>query len=137
MGGGTSGLYFGTKGSKREYQYSLFPDRIRKDSLECAEATVRAEFQHCDEADTSKKPLITLKMVLKKCTDYRNGLITAEQLVDWLFYVTRPSIFRMKQLLRNAIVSAVNSLFHCLHNIDILSFNRELDDFENKLNLLR
>ena len=137
MGGGTSGLFFGTKGSRHEYQYSLFPDRIRKDVSERTEGTGNTGLKNSGETESrSKKQLITIKMVLKKCLEYHAGRISAQQLVDWLSFVTSSPTFRMEQRLRITIVNAIPSLSSYLRHDDIIAFDQVLTEFENNLNLL-
>lgn len=137
MGGGTSGLFFGTKGSRHEYQYSLFPDRIRKDVSVSMEGTGNTGLRNSGEAKSrSKKKLITIKMVLKKCLEYHDGRISAQKLVDWLSFVTTSPTYRMEQRLRITIVNAIASLSSCLRHDNFLAFDQVLTEFENHLNLL-
>lgn len=138
MGGGTSGLFFGTKGAKHDYQYSLFPDLIRKDKTEFTEGVGSTGLQNSNEPKTrSKKRLITVDILLQKCLEYHAGKISAQQLVDWLFFITMATTYWIESHLKTTIVNAAYSLSSCLCNNDILEFNRELIKFENQLKLLQ
>lgn len=138
MGGGTSGLYFGTKGSRQEYQYSFFPDLIRKDTLEPIEGIGNSGLQSGSEAKSHlKKHLITIQMVLKKCLEYHAGIITAQQLVEWLSFVITAPTYRIEHRLRDTIVNAVCALSTCLSLDSISAFEQELAVFENQLNRLK
>lgn len=139
MGGGTSGLFFGTKGAKHEYQYSLFPDRIRKDSWDSSAVASKTGSQAGSTSQTQeKRQLITASMILQKIHEYRAGSIGAQDLVDWLSFVVSSPYFRMSQRLRLAIREAIISISKCLDLAvgSISAFNRNLEVFEEKLHHL-
>ena len=139
MGGGTSGLFFGTKGAKHEYQYSLFPDRIRKDSWDSSAVASKTGSQAGSTSQTQeKRQLITASMILQKIHEYRAGCIGAQDLVDWLSSVVSSPYFRVSQRLRLAIREAIISISKCLGLAvgSISAFNRNLEVFEEKLHHL-
>ena len=139
MGGGTSGLFFGTKGAKHVYQYSIFPDRIRKDSRDYSEATSNAGSQTGSAAQTrEKRQLITANTILQKIHEYRAGSISAQELVDWLSFVVLSPQYRMSQKLRSvtkvAIISLSRSLSLAINSTS--AFNQNLQIFEDHLHQL-
>lgn len=140
MGGGTSGLFFGTKGSKQDYQYSLFPDSIRKDVVVRDADAFGASGQIGNGTRTrSKHQLITVEMVLQKCQEYHSGHISAVQLVEWLSLITSSHNFRLSQQLRSAITEVLEIFLNCLRLIANSSsaFDKELQEFEKSLRYLR
>ena len=133
MGGGTSGLFFGTKGAKHEYQYSLFPDRIRKDSWDSSAVASKTGSQAGSTSQTQEK-----RQLITKIHEYRAGSIGVQDLVDWLSFVVSSPYFRMSQRLRLAIREAIISISKCLDLAvgSISAFNRNLEVFEEKLHHL-
>lgn len=140
MGGGTSGLFFGTKGSKHEYQYSLFPDLIRKDVMVHSEGIASMGFRVGGTTTQAhgEKILLTTDTVLQKCFEYHIGSISAQELVDWLSFVVSSPYYRMKQSLRSIVRDAVKILSGCLRLKvnSILVFNQKLQEMENNLHQL-
>ena len=139
MGGGTSGLFFGTKGAKHEYQYSIFPDRIRKDNWDFSEITSNVGDQAgSTRQDREKKQLVTANMVLQKIHEYRTDSISAQELVDWLSFVVSSPHYRMDRRLRSIVIDAISVLSNCLRlkKDRISAFNWELQEIENRLHQL-
>lgn len=132
-------MFFGTKGAKHEYQYSLFPDRIRKDGWDSLEVTSNAGSQIGSTAQArEKRQLITANMVLQKIHEYRASSISAQELVDWLSFVVSSPHYRMDRLLRSIVRDAIRVLSNCLRLKEdrISAFNRELQEIENRLHQL-
>lgn len=116
MGGGTSGLYYGTRGSQQVYQFSLFPDMARKDSPDGYIAKTSFNGESTMPRSKPAKQIITVEMVLEKIEIYYSNGISCVQLVQWLtaistspYYLLRPS--RLK-------VTVISSLKQ-IRNIEI------------------
>lgn len=105
MGGGTSGLYYGTKGSRQDYQYSLFPDLLRRDNnlYDYNENNQESAVGGSSTGTSIQTQFITVGMVMKKCQDYHLKRLTAQQLLEWLSMVIHSPHCRMERRLRNMI----------------------------------
>lgn len=139
MGGGTSGLFFGTKGAKHEYQYSLFPDGIRKDGWDSSAVASNTGSQAGSTAQTQeKRQLITASMILQKIHEYHVGSIGAQDLVDWLSFVVSSPHYHMDRRLRSIVRDGIRVLSYCLRLKEdwTPAFNRKLQEIENRLHQL-
>lgn len=133
MGGGVSGLFYGTKGSQREYQYTLFGD----DSKTSPGGTVKISSIGAHQSIREK--IISVEMVLKKCQKYRDGILTAHQLVQWLVHITVGPQYNLQNDLLRVITTALHNFSTCNQQgsqYNIEAFNLALDAFEQELERL-
>lgn len=128
MGGGTSGLFYGTKGSQKEYQYTLF--NVNEETSKIA---VNASSGKPNKSIRKKK--ISVEMVLKKCQNYRDGILTDQQLVQWLYHISTEPFYDLQDDLWGAINTALHNFSKCKieHQYDVEMFNSALTVFENEL----
>lgn len=128
MGGGTSGLFYGTKGSQKEYQYTLFD---ASEEMPKIAANVSSGKAH----KSIRKKKISVEMVLKKCQNYRDGILTAQQLVQWLFLISTEPFYDLPDDLWSTINAALHNFSKCKieHQYDVEMFNSALTVFENEL----
>jgi hypothetical protein len=108
MGGGTSGLFYGTRGSRQVYQFSLFPDTVRKDSPDGYIAKTSFNGESTTPRSKPTKQIITVEMVLEKIEMYYSNEISCTQLAQWLtaistspYYQLRPS--RLKAMVLSSL----------------------------------
>lgn len=134
MGAGTSGLYFGTRGSRQDYQFSLFPDIVRKDSAvqDMAEIVSTGSKAYTTRSNLGKQ-VITVEMVLEKCNEFHNRDISATQLVQWLTTISTSPYYRLvPSELKEVVRSALNSF----EKIDLPASQNETVRFNIVLNKL-
>lgn len=130
MGGGVSGLFYGTKGSQREYQYTLFDDDPKISSGGAVKTSSIGAHQ------SIRKKVISVEMVLKKCQKYRDGILPAYQLVQWLVHITIDPQYDLQNDLLRTITTALHNFSTCKQEgsqYNIEAFNLALDVFEQEL----
>lgn len=134
MGGGTSNLFYGTKGSRKEYQYSLFTD---EDS-----AKLNSRMTAGLEDIVSEKPhktsciqRISASDIIKKCHEYYDEKLTAQQFIDWLKYITSDISYCMEDKLRSLIETTLKKFLQ-FPTKDRENFTLQMHIFENFLKQL-
>lgn len=136
MGGGKSGLFFGTKGAQQEYQFSIFPDTIRKDrDAPFSNATNSGPSKHENGTAVSKQVRITAEAVLKKCAEYHSAHITAHQLTEWLSLIVSSPRYKMTAELQRVIVDNLGFLTRHIDStsVETKAFDSALQMFEKQL----
>lgn len=135
MGGGTSNLFYGTKGSQKEYQYTLFVD---EDFTKHKEQVVASSGNIVTKRSrkTSYLQEISAATIIKKCHEYYDGKLSAKQFVDWLEYIISNQSYRMEDRLRYLIREMLQKFQQLLLKEDQLvaeEFTLLVRDFENLL----
>jgi len=128
MGGGTSGLFYGTKGSQKEYQYTLFNVNEETSKIEATTSSGKPN-------KSIRKKKISVEMVLKKCQNYRDGILTNQQLVQWLYRISTEPLYDLQDDLWGAINVALYNFSRCKieDQYDVEMFSSVLTEFESIL----
>ena len=116
MGGGVSNLFSGTKGSKEDYQFSIFPDneivarRRKGQQIGSGAGTGGAT----GRAQASRTMVISVEMVLRKCREYQEGKLSALELEHWLTTVSSSPRYVIQHDLRTTIRTALARFAECV-----------------------
>lgn len=134
MGGGISNLFYGTKGSQQEYQFTLF------EPFETASISHDSKVASGLSQNNIQSILISVKTVLLKCSEYHDHKITAKQLTQWLFCIIKNPIYKVSRKLRGAIKDGLLNFEKCLlesrEDYDAKAFGIALTIFESQLHQL-
>jgi len=135
MGGGTSNLFYGTKGARQEYQYTLFTDKpTEKSKKEISVASPCVDMELDYQVNMTCKKKITVTMVIRKCHSYYDKKITEKQLVNWLDAIISDLNCEIGENLRHLIVSVLHNLKLCLANVsEVVMFSSLVHNFEKRL----
>lgn len=135
MGGGTSNLFYGTKGSRKEYQYTLFPDEDitkHKEQVITSSGSIASKEPH----RTLYLQEISAATIIKKCHEYYDEKLSAKQFVDWLNYIFSNQLYRIEDRLRYLIREMLQKFQQLLSKegqLVVEEFTLLVHDFETLL----
>ena len=141
MGGGRSNLFFGTKGAKSEYQFTLFPDDEkpkRKTRKNIEGNSIVGDISSLAETAVRTQD-ISVEMVLQKCQDYWNEELNSDKLVAWLSHIYMEPRYKMQSMLKSIIGLSLKTFSHCITDsgkYDVVEFEIALKKLENSLEKL-
>lgn len=138
MGGGTSNLFYGTKGAQKEYQYTFFQDERTGNSTGQVNFVSEGAVSGIP-TKTVRKQKISVDAVSKKCHDYYDGKLGAQQFTNWLRHITSEPIYEMEDKLRLLIETMLQKFDQFLkknRRNTMEEFNLLVHDFEIRLHQL-
>lgn len=138
MGGGTSNLFYGTKGAQNEYQYTFFQDERTRNAIGQVNF-VSEDAVSGAPAKSIRKRKISVEAVIKKCHDYYDGKLGAQQFTNWLRRIASDPIYEVEEKLRFLIETVLQKFEQCLgknHGRSTEKFTMLVHDFEIHLHQL-
>lgn len=138
MGGGTSNLFYGTKGSREEYQYTLFVDEKSVEHTgQVGTGSVGAMSEAFKRAPHKQE--ILPDTIIEKCYEYYDGKLSAQQFADWLDHILSYPLYSIARRLRRLIEVTLQKFQRSLVGSSqqtMESFTLLVNDFEKLLHQL-